>query len=291
MIKGSRGRLIAIAAVACGMALGVAPGAMAQSPVPVPPLPVDPQQAVDTISNAITKEWTGGITAHSYQCDESRPEVQTIVNGVKKSLSNSFPNITTMLVRGYMPYADAPLFGLSGREGHWINPGFIGDGHIMDPEKPESILVDKWNRPIGVMFIEDAPGTPGPDMYVGDWTDPKTGTTYHNVPCNGWHYHGEALADAYWYAYKYGYSGDVEKGDLQPPDRTPDLMHVWAYGASKCDATAQHPDPFVYEFQHAVPPQELMPGDPQSADDAHKIVGGPRGPVDPADHYGSGMCY
>jgi hypothetical protein len=114
------------------------------------------------------------------------------------------------------------------------------------------------------MFIEDAPNQAGPDLYVSS----------DGVPCNGWHYHGETLADAYWYAYKYGYSGDTQNGDLQPPDRTPDLMHVWAYGADT-EAT------FKYQFQHGVPPANLMPGDPQSAQDVRNLVGGPRLPGDP----------
>jgi len=269
--RSRRGRLsIAVAALVCGVALTGAPSALAQAPI-------DPQQAVDTVAGAIEKEWTGGITAHQYFCDENRPEVQSVVKGVKHSLSVIYPDITTMEARGYFPYADAPMFGLSGRQGHWINPGYIGDGHVMDPDRPESILVDKWNRPIGVMFIADDPDVPGPDMYVAD----------NGVPCNGWHYHGEALADAYWYAYKYGYSGDVQNGDLQPPDRTPDLMHVWAFGASACDG----PDNFKYQFQHAVPPAQFMPGDPSSATEARAIVGGPRGPIDPPQGTGHpAMC-
>jgi hypothetical protein len=36
---------------------------------------------------------------------------------------------------------------------HWLNPGYINDGGVLDPERPESVLVDHrlW-RPLGVMF-------------------------------------------------------------------------------------------------------------------------------------------
>jgi len=258
--RGRRARLAIVVTAILGSTL--LPSAFAQTPPAI-----DPQGAVDTVVAAVQKEWTGGITAHSYNCDENRPEVQKIVKGVKHSLAYIYPSISVMEARGYLPYADAPLFGLSGGQGHWINPGYIQDGHMMDPDRPESILVDKWNRPIGVMFIEDNPGIAGPDMYVSE----------DGVPCNGWHYHGEALADGYWYAYKYLYSGDVERGDLQPPDRTPDLMHVWAYGASACD----HAGNFKYQFQHAEPPTQYMPGDPSTVDDVRGIVGAPRGPIDP----------
>lgn len=164
------------------------------------------------------------------------------------------------------------LFGYSGRQGHWINPNFIEDvypeGHpkagkpiIMDPDYPESILVDKWNRPIGVMFITEDPYMPGPDMYV----DQATGK-----PCNAWHYHTETMADAYWYAYKYGFSGDTYSGDpddLTLPDRTPDLMHVWRYG------------PYSQQWDHRAPEQKYMPGDPDSYEEIKAAIGGPRLPV------------
>lgn len=269
--RGARSRLgIAVAALACGAVLTGAPAALAQAPV-------DPQQAVETVQSAVDKEINGGVTSHPYDCDENNPAVKAEVNGVKDALANLYPDISTMAARGYLPYIDAPLFGMSGRQGHWLNPAYIQDGHVMDPKRPEGILVDRWNRPIGVMFIADDPDVPGPDMYV----DQTTG-----VACNGWHYHGELAADAYWYAYKYLYSGDTLNGDLQPPDRTPDLMHVWAYGASSCDK----PGNFKYQFQHEEPPAEFMPGDPQSAGDVRNLVGGARSPVD-GPKPDAPMCY
>lgn len=261
-MSNTRGRLrrpITIAAAACIAAFTAVPAAMAE------PTGVEP---ADTVVNSLT----GGVQKpHEYICDENRPEVQEMIQGVRDSLTNIYPNITTMVARGYAPYADAPLFGFSGRQGHWLNPGYVGDvypaGHpkagqprIMDPKHPEGILVDRWNRPIGVMFIADDPYVPGPDMYVDEVT---------GVPCNGWHYHTETLADTYWYAYKYGWSGDVQNGDVMPPDRTPDLMHVWRYGEYK------------YQWDHNAPPQDQMPGDPQSANDALQIVGGYRAPGTP----------
>ncbi|MDX6671496.1 MAG: hypothetical protein QOI91_1859 [Solirubrobacteraceae bacterium] len=257
------------ALLASVLTLALAPAATAQEGV-------DPQKAAETVVGAVQKTFGGGITSHSYDCQEGRPAVQAVVNGVKDSLKYSYPDISTMAARGYAPYPDAFLLGLSGGQGHWLNPGFLEDGHIMDPKRPEGILVDRYQRPIGVMFIADDPHVPGPDMYVDDAT---------GVPCNGWHYHGEITADAYWYAYKYGWSGDTQtalgSGDLsklQPPDRTPDLMHVWAYGA---DGVA--PDGtqlFKYQFQHATPPAKYMPPAPDVTDpnQARCIVGGFRPP-------------
>jgi hypothetical protein len=247
--RGSRLATI-VAVVACGGALGIAPAAHAQD---------------DTVDNAtkavqtVVGSLTGGVQSpHSYDCDENHPKVQEIINGVKDSLKTRYPNMTTMLARGYAPYVDAPLFGLSGGQGHWLNPGFLEDGHIMDPRYPEGILVDRWNRPIGVMFITDHPNQPGPDMYVAD----------DGTPCNAWHYHTETFADTYWYAYKYGWSDAIKNGDIWPEDRSPDLMHVWAYGDYK------------HQWQHRTPPREQLPGDPTPQEIAQGI-GGPRAPGTP----------
>jgi hypothetical protein len=252
-------RRITIAALVCCSALSAAPAAMAQGEL-------DPLGAAETVVGSLR----GGITDHEFACEESRPEVQRVVQGVKHSLKVIYPNITTLIARGYFPYADAPLLGLSGRQGHWINPGYLEDGRLMDPDRPESILVDRWNRPIGVMFIADDPHEPGPDLYVAE----------DGTPCNAWHYHSEITADAYWYAYKYAYSGDTQEGDLQPPDRTPDLMHVWAYGADGI-APDTGENLFKYQWTHAVPPQKYMPGDPKEVGDYTSIVGGYRAPGQP----------
>ena len=236
------------------------PAATAQS---VPPTGIGP---VDTVVGSLTG---GPQVGRPPSCDPNNPIVKDKIAGVKRALTVTYPDISTMLARGYLPYADAFAFGFSGRQGHWINPSYIEDvyppGHpqagqprLMDPDYPESILVDRWNRPIGAMFIADDPYVRGPDMYV----DEETG-----VPCNGWHYHTETLADAYWYAYKYLYSGDTFEGDIEPPNRTPDLMHIWRYGD------------FSDQFTHKAPPQEKMPGDPGSYEEIKDTIGGPRLPI------------
>ena len=256
----------AAAAIALGAA--AAPAAFAQGITPPPP-PATGVGPVDTVLGSLS----GGVQPpHPFSCEESRPEVQELITGVRRSLTTIYPDITTMAARGFFPYIDAPLFGLSGGQGHWINPGHIEDvypeGHpkagqprLADPEYPESILVDRWNRPIGIMFIGDGPDKETPDIYESD----------EGVPCNPWHHHTETAADAYWYAYKYGWSGDIQEGDVMPPDRTPDLLHVWRYGD------------YQYQWNHKTPPQEQMPGDPDDPQELRQIVGGPRTPVDPPE--------
>ena len=245
-----------IAALACVSVMALAPAAWAQVDDDF-----DLQDAIETVT-----EPGGGPQdpPHGYQgCDESHADLQAIVQGVKDALhpvTGRYRNFAAMSTYGYFPYADAPLMGFSGRQGHWLNPGFIEDGHIMDPKRPESILVDRFNRPIGVMFINDQPSTNdpatwGPDIYVNE----------DGSSCNAWHYHTEQLADAYWYAYKYAYSDDVATGQWDPPEQTPDLMHVWAYGASTtayggADADGKD-DNFRHPWNHDAPPVAEMKAD------------------------------
>jgi len=242
-----RGLKTTIAVVACTIGVALVPTAQADPPTGIGP--------VDTIIGSLS----GGITSHKFKCDENNPKVQAIIQGVRRSLTYSYPDISTMLARGYVPYFDAPLFGLSGRQGHWMNAAYMNDGHILDPERPEAILTDKWLRPIGVMFIEDRPEVPGPNLYV----DEQTG-----VPCNIWHYHAEITADSYWWLYKYAWSDDVQNGDLEPEDRSPDLAHVWRYGE------------YQYQWNHAAPPADQMPGDPGPTE-VPCIVTQIRPPADP----------
>jgi hypothetical protein len=219
--------MMAVLAV-CG--LGAMPTASATAD---PPTGIGP---VDTIIGSLS----GGITSHKFKCDENHPKVKALIQGVRDSLKYSYPDISTMLARGYVPYFDAPLFGLSGRQGHWMNAAYMDDGHIADPQRPEAILTDKWFRPIGVMFIEDEPEKPGPNLYTAE----------DGTPCNIWHYHAEITADSYWWLYKYLWSDDVSQGDIEPEDRSPDLAHVWRYGD------------YQYQWNHAAPPADQLPGDP-----------------------------
>lgn len=242
-----------ITALIAGMAMAgiTAPVASAQTGV-------EPVDTVVRSAQTVIKSLSGGVESpHKYACEENHPVVQDMINGVRDSLKTRFPDYVTMLARGFAPYLDAPLAQSLG-EGHWLNPDFLEDGHIMDPKYPEGILVDKWNRPIGVMFITDHPNQPGPDMYVAE----------DGTPCNAWHYHTETAADTYWYLYKYLWSDAIENGELEPEPRSPDLMHVWAYGDYK------------YQWSHATPPASELPGDP-SPEEIPDIIGGPRVPTGP----------
>jgi len=229
-------------ALACLAGLAVAPGALAQTGV----------GPADTVIGSLN----GGVQQpHKYICDPTRAEVKYQIEGVQDSLKSRYPSMSVMASRGYAPYLDAPIAIQQG-QGHWLNPNMINDGHIMDPAYPEGILVDVWGRPIGVMYIEDAPETPGPDMYMDDTT---------GVACNAWHYHTEIAADTYWDLYKYGWSPALSEGDYEPEPRSPDLMHVWAYG------------PYSDQWDHNKP-KSGMPGQP-TAEEQLALIGGPKPPM------------
>ena len=233
--------------LACMAGLAVTPGAFAQTGV----------GPVDTVVGS----FAGGVqTPHKYLCDENNPVVKAQITGVQDSLKTRFPSMSVMAARGFSPYVDAPIAAQQG-QGHWLNPNMINDGHIMDPRFPEGILVDMYGRPIGVMYIEDSPSTPGPDMYVAE----------DETPCNAWHYHTEFFADTYWDVYKYGWSDALSKGDYEPEPRSPDLMHVWAYGS------------YADQWKHDKP-KSGMPGQPTPSEQL-ALIGGiqpPTGGMTPA---------
>ncbi len=238
----TRRRSAARAVIVAGLAaLATAPTAVAQTGV----------GPADTVIGSLN----GGVQQpHKYQCDENNPIVVAQIEGVRDSLKTRFPSMSVMAARGYTPYVDAPVAAQQG-QGHWLNPNLLNDGHIMDPKYPEGILVDMWGRAIGVMYIEDDPDTPGPDMYVAE----------DGTPCNAWHYHTETFADSYWYLYKYGWSNDVSEGDLEPEPRSPDLMHVWAFG------------PYAQQWSHNKP-SEGMPGQP-TPEEQLELIGGAKPPT------------
>ncbi|MGM0606204.1 MAG: hypothetical protein ACQETB_11120, partial [Halobacteriota archaeon] len=105
---------------------------------------------------------------------------------------------------------------------HWINPEFISDGSIVDPERPESVLVDHtWWRPIGVMFIATKNGKrvdPPPSTYTDENDD----------ACTPWHAHVGFPGRYSWWKYQKAYGHNATF-----PCRTPWMMHVWVYSHSE----------------------------------------------------------
>lgn len=156
------------------------------------------------------------------ECADDHPLTRDIQADVAESLETNFPTVGSLIDQGYIPYFDFLASQGSAGWSHWLNPGYIDDDTVMDPERPESILVDhKWWRPFGVMFIATRDGNrvdPPPAVY-------RDGDTV----CSPWHAHtglpGLKAWSEYWTVY-----GDFHMEEiLNFPCRTPWVMHVWAY--------------------------------------------------------------
>jgi hypothetical protein len=176
---------------------------------------------------------------HASGCDENHEKVVELRNKVREVLSGPYKNLASVLAAGYIPYFDAvvpygnpkpypgnidtglPYVGSHHPDPqtwvkHYVQPWWMDDGDNLNPLRPESILLDEWDRPIGVMFITDL-DTAGDPVYVEEAED---GT---ETVCAPWHKHvDDAAVYAFW-GYRYFFKGNSER-----PSETPPMMHVWA---------------------------------------------------------------
>lgn len=158
-------------------------------------------------------------------CDDEHPESTALQEDVRTSLKEQYPTVGSLIDAGFIPYFD---FFADGGWSHWINPEFIGDDEMVNPDRPESILVDHtWWRPIGVMFIATEEGDsvdPPPTIYVDEETEEGNGK------CIPWHAHVGLPGRYSWWKYQQVYEGRRDKG---LPCRTPWMAHVWIYPHEK----------------------------------------------------------
>jgi hypothetical protein len=183
-------------------------------------------------------------------CEDDHPATEAIQAEVAESLQTNYPTVGALIDQGYIPYFD--FLSADGDAGwsHWLNPAYLDDSSVLDPQRPASILVDhKWWRPIGVMFIATRNGdpvSPPPAVYGEDDSDDEA--------CRPWHAHTGVAGLYSWSKFWLGY-GDVLSGSiLDSPCRTPWMMHVWAYA---------NPDGV---YRHGAPPRGNRGGPP--AEDA-----------------------
>lgn len=145
-------------------------------------------------------------------CDDAHPETLAIRSRVQYALEHVYTDVAVMAAAGYHPYFDVLV---PGGVSHWIKPQFIDDGIVLDPLRPESIIVDQWRRPVGIMFIENS-WEPGPPVYVNEGS---------GLACSPWHPHTDMPARVGWKWYRSMYTGDTSTAI---PAQTPAMMHVWA---------------------------------------------------------------
>lgn len=152
-------------------------------------------------------------------CADDHPVTKRLQREVRTSLAERYPTVGALIDAGYVPYLD---FFADGDWAHWINPGFIGDDSMLDPARPESVLVDNefW-RPIGVMYVatENGDGVdPPPTLYTEDGDGGAT------AACTPWHAHVGFPGRYAWWKYR------TATGSSEPfPCRTPWMLHVWIH--------------------------------------------------------------
>lgn len=146
-------------------------------------------------------------------CADDHPETEQRQAAVKESLAENYSTVGALIDAGYIPYLD---FLDDGSWAHWINPEFLGDEETLDPERPESILVDNnfW-RPIGVMYIATS---------EGEDVDPPTVYEDDDGACTPWHAHVGLPGRLAWFKYQAAYQDSASFAC-----RTPWVMHVWRY--------------------------------------------------------------
>lgn len=178
---------------------------------------------------------------HAASCSDDHPDTISLVREVQGELGTSYKDVAALVALGYHPYFDSLVPGgyPPGGEGisHWINPNYIDDAFVLDPQRPETIILDGWYWPIGMMFIND-PDVPPEPVYVN-----ADGTA-----CSPWHPHTDAPARFGWYYYRAVYDRELE-GEV--PAQTPEMMHVWAV-----------PNPAGVYAAHDYPPREVRNGPP-----------------------------
>ncbi|WP_226005586.1 hypothetical protein [Natrinema salinisoli] len=170
-------------------------------------------------------------------CADDHPATTELRSAVRDTLETRYSNVETLLEVGYKPYFDTLETG-DDSWSHWLSPEFIGDGELLDPERPESVLVDNrsW-QPIGVMFIATLDGdSVEPPAVYGEETSEER--------CSPWHAHTGLPGRFAWWYYRRAYEGDFQDGDREFPCRTPCMLHVW---------TVDHPESV---YAHDAPPRE-----------------------------------
>ncbi len=178
-------------------------------------------------------------------CADDHPATADLRSAVATALESRVPDVDALLEAGYKPYFDTLESG-DDSWSHWLSPEFIGDGDLLNPERPESVLVDNeaW-RSIGVMFIatrDGEPVEPPPAVYGdGDAAADR---------CSPWHAHTGLPGRFAWWFYRQTYEGDAREGDLEFPCRTPCMLHVW---------TVDHPESV---YAHDAPPREYRDVEP-----------------------------
>lgn len=88
---------------------------------------------------------------HHDLCSGEHPETKALKNACEYSLRHLYGDVPTLIAKGFIPYFD--ILSVGGFS-HWLKPSHIRGDHMMDPGRPETVLVNNNNYcSQGIMFI------------------------------------------------------------------------------------------------------------------------------------------
>ncbi|WP_049912649.1 hypothetical protein [Natrialba hulunbeirensis] len=156
-------------------------------------------------------------------CADDHPVTIELREAVQQTLESEYPDAGALLDAGFKPYFDTLDVADEDGWSHWLNPEFIGDDDVLDPTRPESVLVDNssW-RSIGVMFIatRDGEAVEPPVVYDED----GAGRDDDGDDDYGAH-HGDGNGEGDSYSHSHGDGHEHENGNGYGHDEHGDDEH------------------------------------------------------------------
>jgi len=190
-------------------------------------------------------------------CADDHPATVELRAAVEETLEERYPDAGALADAGFKPYFDTLDRDDDGWS-HWLSPEYIGDDVMLDPDRPESVLVDNesW-RSIGVMFIAtlegeavaaptvfeaDDDGFPGPVTEADGELDLEADGEHHAPHDDHDHHeaddhhedHGHDDPDGYHDDHEHHDDhdpGDHHDGHAHHPEGDPDHCAPWHYHA------------------------------------------------------------
>jgi hypothetical protein len=152
------------------------------------------------------------VTAYDPEADPS-PEQRVAADELVEAVARSLERFADREAAERAGYRTWQTFD----DVHMVNPAFVVDGRVLDPERPEFLMFDGPTL-LGAMFLPAGPTEPGPQV---------------GGPLTVWHFHRSG--PACWTAGGLLLDEDrpspnVDDGcaeGLLLSDRSPEMLHVW----------------------------------------------------------------
>jgi hypothetical protein len=190
------------------------------------------------------------------ECTDWPQPTKDLIEASRASLTQVYNDVGTLLARGYIPYFDVVTPGATGGVSHWLNPGYIEDGHYEpNPLRPDAIIYDnEWWKPLGPMYIATEEGEVHWKNEEAELMEVRDAWGYENEcgECYPYHPHDGVAGRFAWWYYRQVHEQDAAEGDAMLPCYTAPMMHSWIY------PTPDGP----HGATSGAPPQKFRPGGP-----------------------------